>query len=227
MAAPAAATTRRGVARREQILVAAAELMAERGFHAVGVSDIGAVVGVTGAALYRHFESKPALLVAIFDRAVDGLLGDAERLIAEGVTSSQSPTIELLGDLVAAHVAFAVRDRSVLAVYAREHHHMPIEDLRRLRGNQRRYVDMWIGVLIGVVPTIGHRQALARVEATFGLLNSVPNVSPKLTDEELRVEFCTIALAALTAPAARSSRAEPLIRHALPSKIRVTTEVRT
>ncbi len=195
MAAPTA-PTRRGVARREQILGAAADLMAERGFHAVGVSDIGAVVGVTGAALYRHFVSKPALLVAIFDRAVDGLLGDAERLTADGRPS----TIELLGDLVAAHLAFALSDRSVLAVYAREHHNMPPDDLRRLRRNQRRYVDVWIRVLVGAVPTIDDRQALARVEATFGLLNSVPNVSSTLTDDELRVEFSTIALAALTAP---------------------------
>ena len=202
MAAPGAATTRRGIARREQILVAAADLMAERGFHAVGVSDIGAVVGVSGAALYRHFDSKPALLVAIFDRAVDGLLGDAERLASEAVADGRPPTIVLLGALVAAHVDFALRDRSVLAVYAREHHNMPTDDLRRLRRNQRRYVDVWIRVLVGALPTIGPRQALARVEATFGLLNSVPNVSPTLTDDELRVEFCAMGVAALTAPPA-------------------------
>jgi AcrR family transcriptional regulator len=196
MASPTTATTRRGTARREQILAAAADLMAERGFHAVGVTDIGALIGVTGAALYRHFESKPALLVAIFDRAVDGLLGDAEGLTADG----RPATIELLGDLVAAHLDFALRDRSVLAVYAREHHNMPPDDLRRLRRNQRRYVDVWIRVLVGAFPTIDDRQALARVEATFGLLNSVPNVSSTLTDDELRVEFSTIAIAALTAP---------------------------
>ena len=51
------------------------------------------------------------------------------------------------------------------------------------------------------MPTINDRQALARVEATFGLINSVPNVSMTLTDDELRAEFTTIALAALMAPA--------------------------
>ncbi len=200
MTAPAAPTTRRGIERREQILVAAADLIAERGFHAVGVSEIGAVVGVTGAALYRHFESKPALLVAIFDRAVDDLLNNAERLVAARSCDDQPTTIDLLGDLVAAHVAFALSDRSVLAVYAREHRHMPPDDLRRLRRNQRRYVDVWIRVLVAALPAIDEQQALARVEATFGLINSVPNVSLTLSDEQLRVEFCTMAVAALTAP---------------------------
>ena len=48
--------------RREQILQAAAQLFAERGSRAVGVDDIGAAVGVSGPAIYRHFASKDAML---------------------------------------------------------------------------------------------------------------------------------------------------------------------
>src|ERR1700712_5338494 len=48
--------------RREQILQAAAQLFAERGSRAVGMDDVGAAVGVTGPAIYRHFASKDAML---------------------------------------------------------------------------------------------------------------------------------------------------------------------
>ena len=63
--------------RREQILATAAELFAERGFNGVSINDIGAAVGVSGPALYRHFPSKDAVLGEL-------LLGISRSLLAEG-----------------------------------------------------------------------------------------------------------------------------------------------
>ena len=53
--------------------------MAERGFHAVGIADIGAAAGVSGSAIYRHFRSKQEILAALLDPVVDGLLAGASR----------------------------------------------------------------------------------------------------------------------------------------------------
>ena len=63
--------------RREQILSAAAELFARYGFHGVGIDDIGAAVGISGPALYRHFRSKDAMLAEM-------LTGISERLLVGG-----------------------------------------------------------------------------------------------------------------------------------------------
>ena len=60
----------RGAARREAIVAAAAELFAENGYAAVGMDDIGAAAGVTGPAIYRHFEAKAAVLTEVFDRII-------------------------------------------------------------------------------------------------------------------------------------------------------------
>ena len=49
--------------RRSQLLTAAEHLIAERGFLAVRLEDIGAAAGVSGPAIYRHFTGKEALLV--------------------------------------------------------------------------------------------------------------------------------------------------------------------
>ena len=70
--------------RREQILQAAAQLFAERGSRAVGVDDVGAAVGVTGPAIYRHFASKDAMLAEMLVRI-------SERLLAGGTSGSPPP----------------------------------------------------------------------------------------------------------------------------------------
>ena len=63
--------------RREQILREAARLFAERGFHGVGVDEIGAAVGISGPGLYRHFAGKEAMLAEL-------LVGISERLLSGG-----------------------------------------------------------------------------------------------------------------------------------------------
>src|SRR6185503_18500058 len=69
--------------RREQILRAAAQLFAERGARAVGVDDVGAAVGVTGPAIYRHFASKDAMLAEMLLRISERLLDGGTACVAE------------------------------------------------------------------------------------------------------------------------------------------------
>ena len=66
--------------RRDEIVRAAMECFAARGFSGTTTREIAARVGITEAALYRHFEGKEALYAAIIDRkmAAPAL---AERLV--------------------------------------------------------------------------------------------------------------------------------------------------
>ena len=63
--------------RRQQILDIAAELFAARGFHGVSVAELGSACGISGPALYKHFESKDAMLAEM-------LVSISETLLAEG-----------------------------------------------------------------------------------------------------------------------------------------------
>ena len=180
------AVTERGRARRERLLAATASLVAERGFHGVGIADIGAAAGVTGAAIYRHFENKTQLLVALLDRVVDELLAGA----------GPSATVD---ELVAAHVEFALRNRAIIAVWNRESHHLPPDDRRRLRRKQRVYVERWADALAAVRPADDREAVRARVQATFGLLNSVATSSARVPTDELAPLLTRMATAALTA----------------------------
>src|SRR5882762_1413847 len=81
----AAAATRRSRAksdRRSQLIAAAERLVAERGFLAVRLEDIGAAVGVSGPAIYRHFSNKEALLVELLVGISARLLAGATNVVA-------------------------------------------------------------------------------------------------------------------------------------------------
>src|SRR3954453_1009573 len=90
--------------RREQILQAAAQLFAERGSRAVGVDDVGAAVGVTGPAIYRHFASKDAMLAEMLLRISERLLDGA----TECVTQAGPDPAAQLRALIAFQVDFAL-----------------------------------------------------------------------------------------------------------------------
>ncbi len=51
---------------KEKIFDAAVDLFAERGYEGVSIRDIGRAVGITEAAVYKHYASKEAILESIF-----------------------------------------------------------------------------------------------------------------------------------------------------------------
>ena len=53
---------------KEKILQTALRLFAEHGFEGVSMRDIASEIGITKAALYRHYESKRAIFDAIVKR---------------------------------------------------------------------------------------------------------------------------------------------------------------
>src|SRR5215813_3488640 len=86
MVTSARSTTRRSRAksdRRDKLIAAAERLVAERGFLAVRLEDIGAAVGVSGPAIYRHFPNKEALLVELLVGISTRLLAGAKSVVAE------------------------------------------------------------------------------------------------------------------------------------------------
>jgi AcrR family transcriptional regulator len=70
-AQPATAPSSRPASRRDQILDAAMECFASAGFRGTTTREIASRVGLTEAALYRHFASKEALYAAIIARKID------------------------------------------------------------------------------------------------------------------------------------------------------------
>jgi AcrR family transcriptional regulator len=59
---------RRGIARREQILDAAVELFAQRGYRGSGLLELAERVGISHAGILHHFGTKEDLLRAVMAR---------------------------------------------------------------------------------------------------------------------------------------------------------------
>ncbi|HEY8983753.1 MAG TPA: TetR/AcrR family transcriptional regulator [Streptomyces sp.] len=164
--------------RREQILRQAARLFAERGFHGVGVDEIGAAVGISGPGLYRHFPGKDAmlaeLLVGISGRLLTGARGRLQE--AEGASGGASSPSRVLDSLIEGHIDFALDDRPLITLHDRELDRLRDSDRKLVRQLQRQYVELWVGVVREVYPGLPEPAARSAVHSVFGLLNSTPHL---------------------------------------------------
>jgi AcrR family transcriptional regulator len=184
--------------RQAAILHEAARLFAERGFSGVSLEELGAAVGVSGPAVYRHFANKQALLGAILVRVSERLLSGGQEVIA----AHQSPA-ERLNALIGFHVDFALTDADVIRVQDRDLASLSDDDRHTVRRLQREYVELWLGVLAQVHPDRSHADLRVRAHACFGLINSTPHsvrrVRASPSDATVRGILESMASAALTA----------------------------
>jgi AcrR family transcriptional regulator len=192
-AQPAPARTR-DPARKQRILTAAADLVARNGFSSVSMEDIGGAVGITASAIYRHYESKNAVLVAMFDQVIDRLLSEGQQLAASG----QADPLGALGQLIGGQIDFVVNDRDVAQVYFREIANLPEADRRSLRRKQRLYLEEWVHLLTELRPGLDDPAARALVHCAIGVIQSALQYSAELPDERLRDLLRRSALAVLT-----------------------------
>ena len=170
----------RDPARKQRIVSAAADLVARNGYSAVGMADIGAAAGVTASAIYRHFESKSAVLAAVFDSVIDRLLANASRIVEESPSEAVA-----LSALIEDQVSIALEDRDVLAVYMREITSLPADDRRRLRRKQRLYLEEWVHLVCELRSELSDSEARALVHAAIGAIQSVLNYEATVPAERL------------------------------------------
>ncbi|MEU0333198.1 TetR/AcrR family transcriptional regulator [Streptomyces sp. NPDC006193] len=159
--------------RREQILKEAARLFAERGFHGVGVDEIGAAVGISGPGLYRHFPGKDAMLAELLVGISGQLLTGARRRLAE---ADGVPASRVLDSLIEGHIDFALDDRPLITLHDRELDRLRDSDRKLVRQLQRQYVELWVEVVRTVYPGLTEPAARSAVHSVFGLLNSTPHL---------------------------------------------------
>lgn len=165
--------------RRQQILDIAADLFAARGFHGVSVAELGAACGISGPALYKHFESKDAMLAEM-------LVSISETLLAEGrsrVAHADGPR-EALEALVEWHIEFAIAHRSLIVVQDRDWSSLPDQARERVRALQRAYVDVWATQVRRFDTGLSPEASRTRAHVLFGLLNSTPH-SGRLPDTQM------------------------------------------
>ncbi|MFI1133112.1 TetR/AcrR family transcriptional regulator [Streptomyces althioticus] len=128
-AEPAPATRPRN--RRQLIVEAAGRVFSERGYHTASMEEVAAQVGISAAALYRHFPNKYALFAECADVMVDGLVAALDEVPdGAGLRGVLTPLTRI-----------TVAHRASGGVYRWEARYLNREDRRRLRVKFGRLVE--------------------------------------------------------------------------------------
>lgn len=182
--------------RRDEILDAAAVLFAGRGFHGVSIDDLGASVGLSGPAIYRHFASKEDVLAQMLLRISQRLHDGGARCVTSAADARAA-----LEALLRFHVSFALSQPELITVHGRELANVPEPARRQVRRLQRLYVEEWVGVLAELSPGVPAGRLRTAVHAAIGLLNSTPYTAGKDGTADIGAD----AMAALLTDMARAA----------------------
>ncbi|MFE6280957.1 TetR/AcrR family transcriptional regulator [Streptomyces sp. NPDC057877] len=128
-ASPAPATRPRN--RKQLIVDAAGRAFSERGYHKASMEEVAASVGITAAALYRHFPNKYALFAECAHVMVDGLVAALDEV----------PPQAGLTEVLAAVTRVTVAHRASGGVYRWEARYLDRADRRRLAVKFGRLVE--------------------------------------------------------------------------------------
>ncbi len=136
-----------GMARKEQILEAAARLFSHRGYHATSMRELGEATGLLPGSLYAHFSGKEEILYQIVLEAAREFVGGMEALRA----MRASPQ-ERFRAAMRAHIAVVANDVDGARVF--------LHEWSALRGRRRteigrlreRYEKLWDDIIREVVP---------------------------------------------------------------------------
>jgi len=86
--------------RRKQIMDAARKLIMRAGSEHVTVRNMAKEVGISEAAIYRHFKSKAEILSFLADSVADGLLHDIDTASSVGFTS-----LDIIDEILRTHLS--------------------------------------------------------------------------------------------------------------------------
>lgn len=104
--------------KRELILKAATKVFAQNGYFQSQVADVARVAGVAAGTVYLYFKGKDDLLVSIFERSMNDVLGEA-RAAVEAVPDPA----ERLRKIAHLHLDRVGRDRDLAVVFQVELRH--------------------------------------------------------------------------------------------------------
>ncbi|MGY4103638.1 TetR/AcrR family transcriptional regulator [Nocardia sp. R16R-3T] len=187
--------TFRGRGRREQIIEAATQLFADRGFADVSMEDIAANSDAALATIYQYFDSKVALLAVILRRSITGL----NYTMVHHLAGLKSPESELAG-LLELYVSLALGPHGrAFGIFDEEVVMLSTEEREDLVLSYRGHVDQWVSVLREVRPELGNSEARARVRSALGMAADIVQTPRLRVRATLHQDLITLMTALLEA----------------------------
>ncbi|MFI5953849.1 TetR/AcrR family transcriptional regulator [Cryptosporangium sp. NPDC051539] len=178
--------------RRDQLIAVAAELFLQHSYDAVTVEMISARAGITGPGLYRHFQNKQALLIAVLEEPTR-IVHEAARRIAE---STADPRAAIVG-MVESHIRLILLGPPSTLIFAKNEHALPEHDRRRIRREMAMYAEEWISVVAPLRPDLSEPEVRLLTQSVFSMLNTAATLRKGLDEESISSTMRQAALHAL------------------------------
>jgi hypothetical protein len=112
--------------------------------------------------------------------------------------AGEDPAAQLRA-LIAFQVEFALANPALITVQDRDLGSLTDADAAQVRRLQRRYVEVWVGVLARLHPSADAAACRARAHAVFGLINSTPHSAGRLGRPAMARLLADMAWGAATA----------------------------
>ena len=113
---------------RKRILASALALFAKKGYDRTTFNDIAARLGLTKGAVYWHFESKQALLLALLDEMLAKFRRQITALLPPGETSFEGLSYPVVADMMVRTAVQIVKDPKGTAFFLLVHEQMKWAD---------------------------------------------------------------------------------------------------
>ena len=106
---------------RDRILANALTLFAGKGYEHTTFTDIAARMKMTKGAVYWHFESKTALLMALIDEMLGTFRSMITNLLPAGENSFRELSFPVVADMMVRHAVQTVGDRKLSSFFLLVH----------------------------------------------------------------------------------------------------------
>jgi len=182
-------------ARRSEVVAAAAELFAERGYDGTSMSELTAATGLAAGGIYHYIEGKDDLMIAICDELLEPLLERAREIVA-----AEAPPVDQLRELVEAWVAHVVAHRHHMLVFTQERQAIERQPRWRHVRAQRKAFEKILDDLLARGEADGSMTFADRrlsLLALLGMVNYTPQwVRPngRLAPAEIADGYCAMVL---------------------------------
>lgn len=137
----------------------------EKGFHGVGMDELGVRAGLSGPSLYRYFAGKDEILARLLDEAMDELL-TATRPV------DPDPTADL-DRALRHHVQFALANRPLVTLYQREVRSLVEPWASAFIRRRRQYIRAWEQLVSRARPDLDDATRDVTTQGCLGLVFSV------------------------------------------------------
>ncbi|AUN41821.1 TetR/AcrR family transcriptional regulator [Tsukamurella tyrosinosolvens] len=183
------------LSRRDVLLEVAADLFLHNSYDTVTVDMVCAKAGISGPGLYRHFQNKQALLIAVVEKG----LGSLHQFAAETVESEPDPRAAL-ERMVDFHLRSVITSPPTPLIFMKNEHAFPAAEHRRIRREMNRYAEEWISVLAQLRPDLAEPEVRLLTHSVFSMLNAVASLNKGLDKESIIHTMSRAAINALTLP---------------------------